>query len=44
VGRGTHVRVVMEVERLRPKIERKRERLDAAGARRSTRDSARDFA
>ena len=38
VGRGTHVRMVTEVERLRPKIERKRERLDAAGARRSPRD------
>ena len=32
VGRGTHVRVVTDVERLRPKIETKRERLDAAGA------------
>lgn len=31
VGRGTHVRVVTEVERLRPKVAAKRERLDAAG-------------
>ena len=31
VGRGTHVRVVTEVERLRPRIAAKRERLDAAG-------------
>ena len=32
VGRGTHVRVVTEVERLRPRVAAKRERLDAAGA------------
>jgi fluoroacetyl-CoA thioesterase len=32
VGRGTHVRVVTDVERFRPKVETKRERLDAAGA------------
>ena len=31
VGRGTHVRVVTQVARLRPKVETKRERLDAAG-------------
>ena len=31
VGRGTHVRVVTEVERLRPRIAAKRERLDATG-------------
>ena len=31
VGRGTHVRVVTEVERLRPRVAAKRERLDAAG-------------
>ena len=30
VGRGTHVRVVTEVERLRPRVAAKRERLDAA--------------
>ena len=30
VGSGTHVRVVTDVERLRPRIEAKRERLDAA--------------
>ena len=29
VGRATHVRVVTEVDRLRPRIESKRERLDA---------------
>ena len=29
VGRGTHVRVVTEVDRLRPRVESKRERLDA---------------
>ena len=32
VGRGTHVRVVTEVERLRPRVATKRERLDAADA------------
>ena len=32
VGRGMHVRVVTEVERLRPRVAAKRERLDAAGA------------
>ena len=31
VGRGTHVRVVTEVERLRPRVGSKRERLEAAG-------------
>ena len=31
VGRGTHVRVVTEVGRLRPRVGAKRERLDAAG-------------
>ena len=31
VGRGTHVRVVTEVDRLRPRVGSKRERLDAAG-------------
>ena len=31
VGRGTHVRVVAEVDRLRPRVGSKRERLDAAG-------------
>ena len=31
VGRGTHVRVVTEVDRLRPRVESKRERLAAAG-------------
>ena len=35
VGRGTHVRVVTDVERFRPKVETKRERLDAAGAERA---------
>ena len=30
VGRGTHVRVVTEVDRLRPGVESKRERLDAS--------------
>ena len=30
VGRGTHVRVVTKVDRLRPKVESKRERLQAA--------------
>ena len=29
VGRGTHVRVVTEVDRLRPRVESKRERLEA---------------
>ena len=32
VGRGMHVRVVTEVERLRPRVAAKRERLDAEGA------------
>ena len=32
VGKGTHVRVVTEVERLRPRIGSKHERLDAATA------------
>ena len=31
VGRGTHVRVVTEVDRLRPRVGSKRERLAAAG-------------
>ena len=31
VGRGTHVRVVTDIERFRPKVEAKRERLGAAG-------------
>lgn len=31
VGRGTHVRVVTQVERLRPRVGSKRERLEAAG-------------
>ena len=31
VGRGTHVRVVTEVGRLRPRVGAKRQRLDAAG-------------
>ena len=31
VGRGTHVRVVTDVERLRRKVDAKRERLDTAG-------------
>ena len=31
VGRGTHVRVVTEVDRLRPRVESKRERLEAEG-------------
>ena len=31
VGRGTHVRVVTEVDRLRPKVGSKRERLDGSG-------------
>ena len=31
VGRGTHVRVVAEVERLRPKVAMKRERLGTEG-------------
>lgn len=35
VGRGTHVRMVTEVDRLRPRIGSKRERLDAASAERS---------
>ena len=35
VGRGTNVRVVTEVNRLRPRIGSKRERLDAADAERS---------
>jgi len=35
VGRGTNVRVVTEVNRLRPRIGSKRERLDAADADRS---------
>ena len=35
VGRGTHVRVITEVERLRPRVAAKRERLDAAGAART---------
>ena len=30
VGRATHVRVVTEVDRLRPRVESKRERLEAA--------------
>ena len=30
VGRGTHVRMVTDVERLRPRVAAKRERLDAA--------------
>lgn len=30
VGRGTHVRVVTQVERLRPRVGSKRERLEAA--------------
>ena len=30
VGRGTHVRVVTEVDRLRPRVGSKRERLEAA--------------
>ena len=34
VGRGTHVRVVTEVDRLRPRVESKRERLAAASASR----------
>ena len=34
VGRGTHVRVVTEVDRLRPRVESKRERLEAAGGSR----------
>ena len=33
VGRGVHVRVVTEVERFRPKVRTKRERLDTAGER-----------
>ena len=33
VGRGTHVRVVTEVDRLRPRVGSKRERLDTAGER-----------
>lgn len=32
VGRATHVRVVTEVDRLRPRVESKRARLDAASA------------
>ena len=32
VGRGSHVRVVTEVARLRPRVAAKRERLDAASA------------
>ena len=35
VGRGTHVRMVTEVERLRPRVEAKRARLDAATRGRS---------
>ena len=35
VGRGTHVRVVTEVDRLRPRVESKRERLEAEGGGRS---------
>ena len=35
VGRGTHVRVVTEVERLRPRVAAKREHLEAAGAART---------
>ena len=35
VGRGTHVRVITEVERLRPKVATKRERLDATVAART---------
>ena len=31
VGRGTHARVVTQVERLRPRVGSKRERLEAAG-------------
>lgn len=31
VGRGTHVRVVTLVERLRPRVETKRERLESVG-------------
>ena len=34
VGRGTHVRVVTEVDRLRPRVESKRARLDAQSASR----------
>ena len=34
VGRGTHVRVVTEVDRLRPRVESKRERLDATSGSR----------
>ena len=34
VGRGTHVRVVTEVERLRPRVGSKGERLDVAAAKR----------
>ena len=30
VGRGTHVRVITEVDRLRPRVDSKRERLDAS--------------
>ena len=33
VGRGTHVRIITDVERFRPKVEAKRERLDAADSR-----------
>lgn len=32
VGRGSHVRMVTDVDRFRPKVETKRERLDAARA------------
>lgn len=35
VGRGTHVRVVTEIDRLRPRVASKRERLEAANAERS---------
>ena len=31
VGRGTHVRVVTEIDRLRPRVASKRDRLEAAG-------------
>ena len=34
VGRATHVRVITEVDRLRPRIESKRARLEAASASR----------
>ena len=35
VGRGTNVRVVTEIDRLRPRVGSKRERLEAAAAGRS---------